>query len=99
MGLLVLFISAPVLIPLLIIAFVLGLKGDEWFNHQPPRQKRSYYYDEIDDYDDDCSPTRFDDAASYDSGSSDSPLYGGLPYGDGELFLVDNEDLIDQMDF
>ena len=26
-------------------------------------------------------------------------IYGGLPYGDGELFLVDNEDLIDQMDF
>lgn len=41
----------------------------------------------------------FDDVASYDSGSSDSPLYGGLPYGDGELFIVDHEDLIDQMDF
>ena len=23
----------------------------------------------------------------------------GLPYGDGEIFIVDNEDMIDQMDF
>ena len=95
MGFIVLVLCSPVLIPLIIIAFVLGLKGDEWFNHQPSRQKRCYYYDEIDDY----GSAHFDDAASYDSGSSDSPLYGGLPYVDGELFLVDNEDLIDQIDF
>jgi|GEM_PF-6736554 len=31
--------------------------------------------------------------------SSDSGLYGGLPYGDGEIFIVDNVDMIDQMDF
>ena len=31
--------------------------------------------------------------------SSDNELYGGLPYGDGEIFIVDNEDMIDQMDF
>lgn len=99
MGLIVLVLCSPVLIPLLIIAIVLGLKGDEWFNHQPPRQKRCYYYDEIDDYDEDYSPDRFDEAEDYESGSYDSPLYGGFPYGDGELFLADNEDLIDQMDF
>ena len=103
MGFIVLVLCSPVLIPLLITAFVLGLKGDEWFNHKPSRQKRCYYYDEIDDYDDDYdddySPTRFDEAEDYESSSYDSLLYGGLPYGDGELFIVDHEDLIDQMDF
>ena len=103
MGFIVLVLCSPVLIPLIIIALVLGLKGDEWFNHKPSRQKRCYYYDEIDDYDDDYdddySPTRFDEAEDYESGSYDSLLYGGLPYGDGELFIVDYEDLIDQMDF
>ncbi|MDY3722111.1 MAG: hypothetical protein SOZ96_05895 [Treponema sp.] len=99
MGFIVLVLCSPVLIPLIIIALVLGLKGDEWFNHKPSRQKSCYYYDEIDDYDYDFGSAHFDDAASYDSGSSDSPLYGGLPYGDGELFIVDHEDLIDQMDF
>lgn len=99
MGFIVLVLCSPVLIPLIIIALVLGLKGDEWFNHKPSRQKRCYYYDEIDDYDDDYSPTRFDEAEDYESGSYDSLLYGGLPYGDGELFIVDYEDLIDQMDY
>ena len=104
MGFVVLVLCSPVLIPLIIIAIVLGLKGDEWFNHNPLRQKRCYYYDEINDYDDyddydDYTFDRFEDAESYYSGSSDSTLYGGLPYGDGKLFVVDNEDLIDQMDF
>ena len=48
MGLIVLFITAPVWIPAVIILLVLGLKVDEWFNHQPPHQRRMYYYDEID---------------------------------------------------
>lgn len=98
MGFIVLVLCSPILIPMIIIALVLGLKGDEWFNHKPVRQRR-YYYEEYDDFDDDYASTRFDEADSYDSGSSDSTLYGGLPYGDGELFVVDNEDLIDQMDF
>ena len=40
-----------------------------------------------------------DETEHYESSSSDSGLYGGLPYGDGEIFIVDNEDMIDQMDF
>ena len=48
MGLVVLVICAPVLIPLLIILFVLGFKGDEWFNHAPPHSKGRdvYLYNE-----------------------------------------------------
>lgn len=107
MGAIVLFITAPVWIPAVIILLVLGLKGDEWFNHQPPRKRRIYYYDEIDarDLDDDVleyyglGKEAFvtDSSESFDS--SDTELYGGLPYGDGEIFIVDNEDMIDQMDF
>ena len=63
MGLIVLFITAPVWIPAVIILLVLGLKGDEWFNHQPPHQRRMYYYDEIDtrDIDEDCYDEYVDD--------------------------------------
>ena len=48
MGLVVLVICAPVLIPLLIILFVLGFKGDEWFNHAPPHRtgRDVYLYNE-----------------------------------------------------
>ena len=48
MGLVVLVACAPVLIPLLIILFVLGFKGDEWFNHAPPHNKGRdvYIYNE-----------------------------------------------------
>ena len=31
--------------------FILGMKGDEWFNHSKSSQGRRYYYN--DDYDDD----------------------------------------------
>ena len=107
MGAIVLFITAPVWIPCVIILLVLGLKGDEWFNHQPPRKRRVYYYDEIDarDLDDDMLDYYGVEKNDYVSdgsdsiASSDSGLYGGLPYGDGEIFIVDNEDMIDQMDF
>lgn len=109
MGLIVLFITAPIWIPAVIILLVLGLKVDEWFNHQPPHQRRMYCYDEIDtrDIDEDCydeyvddfSHSYIDETEHYESSSSDSGLYGGLPYGDGEIFIVDNEDMIDQMDF
>ena len=107
MGAIVLFITAPVWIPAVIILLVLGLKGDEWFNHQLPRKRRVYYYDEIDarDLDDDMleyygvEKEDFVSDGSDSIVSSDSGLYGGLPYGDGEIFIVDNEDMIDQMDF
>ena len=107
MGFVVLVMCSPILIPLVIIMFILGLKGDEWFNHQPPRKRRVYYYDEIDekDLDDDMleyygvEKNDFISDSSDCIDSSDSELYGGLPYGDGEIFIVDNEDMIDQMDF
>lgn len=93
MGLVLFIIISPI-----ILAFVLGLKGDEWFNHKPPRQKHYYYYDEYDDFDeDDYRPSHVEE--HHTSGSSDSGLYGGLPYGDGQIYIVDNEDMIDQMDF
>ncbi|WP_027728633.1 hypothetical protein [Treponema sp. C6A8] len=78
---------------ILIIAgiFTLGAKGDEWFNHG------RCYFDVIDEYEE-CEPD-YSSSCAYDSGSSDSELYGGLPYGDGQIYIVDNEDLIDQMDF
>ena len=104
MGLIVLFMSAPVLLPLIIIAMVLGLKGDEWFNHAPPRRNR-HYIDIIDegDYsglyadDSDFSDIVHEDYND-DGGYSDygDELYGGLPYGDGEIFLVDGEDYMDE---
>lgn len=109
MGFIVLVMCSPILIPLIIVAFILGLKGDEWFNHQSSHQRRMYYYDEIDarDIDEDCydeyvddfSHSYIDETEHYESSSSDRGLYGGLPYGDGEIFIVDNEDMIDQMDF
>ena len=100
MGFIVLVLCSPILIPLIIVTLILGFKGDEWFNHQPPRQKRYYYYDEYDDdFDDDYRSFCIEETEHYDSGSSDSGLYGGLPYGDGENFIVDNEDMIEQMDF
>lgn len=109
MGFIVLVMCSPILIPLIIVAFILGLKGDEWFNHQSPHQRRMYCYDEIDarDIDEDCydeyvddfSHSYIDETEHYESSSSDRGLYGGLPYGDGEIFIVDNEDMIDQMDF
>ncbi len=63
MGLIVLFITAPIWIPAVIILLVLGLKVDEWFNHQPPHQRRMYCYDEIDarDIDEDCYDEYVDD--------------------------------------
>lgn len=100
MGFLVLVLCSPILIPLVIIMFILGLKGDEWFNHQSGKQ-RIYFYDEIDarDVDDDIRESYFVDNDYSTSDNYDSELYGGLPYGDGEIFIVDNEDMIDQMDF
>ena len=99
MGFIVFVICSPILIPLLIILFVLGLKGDEWFNHQKPHQKR-YYYDEYDDdFDDYYRTSSIQGTKHYESDSSNPELYGGLPYNDGEIFIADNEDMIDQMDF
>ncbi len=101
MGTLVLFLTAPVWIPAVIILLVIGLKSDEKSKHQPSCKHRRYYYDEIDSRD-----LEADNGESYPqdneynaSGSSDSSLYGGLPYRDSEIFIVEHEDLIDQMDF
>ena len=108
MGTLVLFLTAPVWIPAVIILLVIGLKSDEKSKHQPSCKHRRYYYDEIDSRD-----LEADNGESYPqdneynaSGSSDSILFldtssieKGLPYRDREIFIVEHEDLIDQMDF
>ena len=101
MGAIVLFITAPIWIPAVIVLIVLGLKGDEWFNHQPPHKSRVYYYDEYDarDLEDDFRASYREEKDFYESNHSESELYGGLPYEDGEIFIVDNEDMINQMDF
>lgn len=101
MGTLVLFLTAPVWIPAVIILLVIGLKSDEKSKHQPSCKHRRYYYDEIDsrDLDADNGESYPQDNEYNASGSSDSNLYGGLPYRDSEIFIVEHEDLIDQMDF
>lgn len=107
MGTLVLFLTAPVWIPAVIILLVIGLKSDEKSKHQPSCKHRRYYYDEIDsrDLDDDMleyygvEKKDFVSDSSENFDNSDSELYGGLPYRDSEIFIVEHEDLIDQMDF
>ena len=101
MGTLVLFLTAPVWIPAVIILLVIGLKSDEKSKHQPSCKHRRYYYDEIDsrDLDADNGESYPQDNEYNASCSSDSSLYGGLPYRDSEIFIVEHEDLIDQMDF
>lgn len=101
MGTLVLFLTAPVWIPAVIILLVIGLKSDEKSKHQPSCKHRRYYYDEIDsrDLDADNGESYPQDNEYNASGRSDSSLYGGLPYRDSEIFIVEHEDLIDQMDF
>ena len=98
MGLIVLFMSAPVLLPLIIIAMVLGLKGDEWFNHAPPRGSRHYIdiIDEADFSDLYADDSDFSDIVHEDYSDYGDELYGGLPYDDGEIFLVDGEDYMDE---
>ena len=98
MGLIVLFMSAPVLLPLIIIAMVLGLKGDEWFNHAPPRGKSRYIdiVDEADFSDLYADDSDFSDIVHEDYSDYGDELYGGLPYDDGEIFLVDGEDYMDE---
>lgn len=83
---------------------VLGLKGDEWFNHAPTRGKSRYIdiVDEADYFDFYADAPDFSDIAhdgyDDDGGYSDygDELYGGLPYGDGEIFLTDGEDYMDE---
>lgn len=96
MGLVVLVACAPVLIPLLIILFVLGMKGDEWFNHErPSSQKVDYnlYDDEGNDLD---SFSRNYDLDEYQNNSDDGMLYGGIPMGDSTLYLTDDDDICDE---
>ena len=44
MGAIVMFITAPVWIPAVIVLLVLGLNGDEWFGHSDPKRKGQYVY-------------------------------------------------------
>ena len=96
MGLVVLVICAPVLIPLIIIMFILALKGDEWFNHSKPSKGRHYYY--YDDYDDkECdSFSRNYHEPEVKSSSDDGMFYGGIPMGDSTLYLTDDDDICDE---
>ena len=98
MGLIVLFFSAPVLLPLIIIAMVLGLKGNEWFNHAPPRGNRRYIdiVDEADYSGFYADEIEFSDIVHEDYSDYGDELYGGLPYGDGDIFLTDGEDYMDE---
>ena len=139
MGLVVLVVCAPVLIPLILIALFLGLFGDKLF---PPKYHTTYIcnqdgeildmyedhtrpirqqpqaeieYDDFDDDDDfdydddwddddDCDTIIYVDDDEFDSCNSyheepepqvtsDEPmLYGGLPFGDGQIFFEDDGD-------
>lgn len=90
MGLVVLVISL-----IIILMFIFGIKGDEWFNQGKPPYRTHYYYD--DDEDDD-----FDSFNNYhnESESQSSPdnemFYGGIPMGDSTLYLTDDDDICDE---
>ena len=96
MGLVVLVACAPFLIPLLIIMFILGMKGYEWFNHSKSSQGRRYYYN--DDYDDDDfdSFSNYHDEPESQSSSDNGMFYGGIPMGDSTLYLTDDDDICDE---
>ena len=93
MGLVVLVACAPVLIPLIIIMFVLGIKGDEWFNHGKTYHSSSYYYDDDDDFD---SFSNYHEEPEVQSSLDDGMFYGGIPMGDSTLYLTDDDDICDE---
>lgn len=98
MGLIVLFISAPVLVPLIIGAFIYAIVSDK----KRGCSGRYYVVDEYDardvfgDYGCGFIPYDFthhecssNDMESHDSFGTDL-LCGGIPYGDGELYMEDD---------
>ena len=54
-------------------------------------------YDDDDDFEDDLlSDSGGDFSDSSDMTASDGELYGGLPFGDGKIFMTDDDDFIDE---
>lgn len=85
MGLIVLILTL-----IIIIMFVFGIKGDEWFNQGKTYHRASYYYDDDDDFD---SFSNYHEEPEVQSCSDDGMFYGGIPMGDSTLYLTDDDDI------
>ncbi len=87
MGLVVLVISL-----IIILMFIFGIKGDEWFNQGKPSHHTHYYYD--DDEDDEFdSFNNYPDELESQSSPDNEMFYGGIPMGDSTLYLTDDDDI------
>jgi len=93
MGLVVLIVSAPFLVPVVIICFIIALVSGKKQGYSG----RYYIVDEYDawdvygDYDDSFASHDFTShEVEHDDFFGTDLLCGGLPYGDGELYMEDD---------
>ena len=79
---------------LIVLMFVFGIKGDEWFNHtKRPSHRTRYYYDDDEDFE---SPKIFNDEMETQSSPDEEMFYGGIPMGVSTLYLTDDDDICDE---
>ena len=88
MGLIVLILTL-----IIILMFVFGIKGDEWFKQGKTYHRASYYYDDDDDFD---SFSNYHEEPESQSSSDNEMFYGGIPMGDSTLYLTDDDDICDE---
>ena len=77
------------LITLIVVCAIIGANGASKTYHGTSR----FYYDE-DDEDDSFGRGSFSSGESADD--DDGELYGGIPFGDGKIYMTDDDDFIDE---
>ncbi len=93
MGLVVLVLTLPIIIPIMIIGFIIMYALD---NNSKKSRRRNYYsyryYDDYDDYND-----YHPEPEEVHHESEDSVFDGGIPMGDSTLYLTDDDDFVDEL--
>ena len=87
MGLVVL-----IILLIIIIMFIFGIKGDEWFNQGKTSYRTRYYYDD-DDVD---AFNNYHDEPESQNSPDKGMFYGGIPMGDSNVYLTDDDDICDE---